>query len=103
MQKIPFINGYAERKYNKSEKPFKLKLQNYSKEFYDNHPDMAPSRNLLLYYGRVTGREAIDERFDNAFKITPWKKAKFWIVNKVIDFLSRLKNHNVTKILRKKG
>jgi len=68
----------------------RLKLQNYSKEFYDAHPDFAPRGNLLLYYGKVAGRKEIDERFDSAYKITSWTKIKFRILNKAIDFLDWL-------------
>jgi len=67
------------------------KLKNYGREFYDNHPDLAPRGNLLLYYGRVTGRDEINERMNNAFKITPWMKVRFWLVNKALDFLDRIK------------
>lgn len=83
MSKIFPVNIFS----RKSEKPFKLELKNYSREFYDAHPDMAPRGNILLYYGRVTGQKEIDKRFDSAFKVTPWMKAKFWIINKTIDFL----------------
>lgn len=73
MSKIKPVNSY--------------KLKNYSREFYDAHPDLAPRGNLLMYYGRIAGREEINKKFNSAFKITPWMKARLWIVNKAMDVL----------------
>jgi len=60
------------------------------KDFYDAHPDLAPRGNLLLYYGKVITGCEIDSKYKNMLKVSPWKKFKFWAVNKAIDLMDRL-------------